>query len=436
MGKRLREKQTPRVVSPLKRNIFFQYLLQIATYIFPFITLPYLTRVLGPDVYAIRAYAVSFMALAFAIMSYGFNQYGTREVALHKGDKVFLSKLTSVICLLRLVLVLVVGLAVVAMMSFIPLMAANPVYMFITFGAYALTAMLPDFVFQGLEDMAVMTQRYVISKLVSVVLIFTFVKGPEDIILVAVFEFVTSFIAYVWSWANVLRLRGIRLSLSCVSLGDFVSCFKVSTIFFISNAMTTLFTGLTTVMIGIFVKDPAQVSYWSLATTAISAVQCLYSPIVNSIYPHVVANRDLHMVKKILLLGFPFVVAGTVTFWFLSDVVMLILGGSEYMSGSYVVRLIAPVLLFSYPAQLLGFPVLAAVGCERKMTLSSVAGAVFHVVGLVILVAAGVFTVASVALLRSATEFVFMLVRAIFVFRWDRKRKNVNQLTETPTLEI
>lgn len=57
----------------LKKNIAFQYLLQIAIYVFPFITLPYLTRVLGPDEFAVRAYAASVMAIVGTLINYGFN---------------------------------------------------------------------------------------------------------------------------------------------------------------------------------------------------------------------------------------------------------------------------------------------------------------------------------------------------------------------------
>lgn len=406
--------------SKLKRNIFYQYLLQVAIYVFPFITLPYLTRVLGPDVYAIRSYALSVMGLVTTAVSYGFNQYGTREVALHKDNLVYIRRLTGVILLLRLGLAFSGFFVVLAMMSFIPLMAANPAYMLITYVGTCLTAMLPDFVFQGLEDMSIMTKRYVASRLVSIVLIFTFVHGPENIVLVAVFETVASFVSFVWSWVDVVRVRGIKPSIEGLSGYNLATCFKAATVFFLSSASTTLFTGLTTVMIGIYVKDAAQVSYWSLATMAVSAVQSLYSPLVNSLYPYVVANRDLRAVKRLLLIGMPVVAVGTVLFWALADVVMLVLGGADYVSGADIVRLVAPVLLFSFPAMMLGFPVLAAIGREKWLTTSSMVSAAFHIVGLVALVAAGTFTIPHVALLRSATEFVLMASRSAFVLRWRR----------------
>lgn len=411
------------MASKLKRNICFQYLLQIAIYVFPFLTLPYLTRVLGPDVYAVRAYAVSAMGLAATFVSYGFNLYGTREIALHKHDPGYLRRLTTAIFAMRLGLALLGAAAVAILIPFTPLMARNPEYMFIAYGGVCLTGMLPDFVFQGLEDMSVMTKRYVGSKIVSILLIFVFIHGPEDIILVAVFETAASAVAFAWSWADVLLKRKIRFDFRGLAVRDAVRCFRSSTVFFVSNASTTMFTGLTTVMIGIYVQDAAQIAYWSIAMTAVAAVQSLYSPITNSLYPHVVSSRDFGAVKRFLLWGMPVVLAGTVAFFALADIVMLVLGGSSYLGGSGIVRLVSPVLLFSYPSMVIGFPVLAAAGKEVQLTASSLSAAVFHIAGLCVLAATGGFSVAHVAVLRCATEFAMMALRIAFVARWARGRK-------------
>lgn len=401
----------------LKRNIFFQYLLQIAIYVFPFITLPYLTRVLGPDDFAVRAYAASVMAIVTTLVDYGYNTYGTREVARYRDDVTYLRKLASTIFFQRVLLALIGGIIVVAVTSSIPLMAQNPEYMLITYFGYCLAGMLPDFVFQGLEDMSILTKRFVVSKLVSLVLIFAFVRSSEQLILVAIFEAAPSLIAFVWSWCDVIFKRQIRIHIKLVDRKSAWHVFKTSTIFFMSSAATTLFTSLTTIMIGIFITDPAEVSYWSLAMIAVTAVQSLYNPIVNSAYPHMVANRNFSVIRKFLVVGVPVVTLVTVAFGLAAQPIMLVLGGKEYLPGAYVIPYVAPVLLLSYPAMLLGFPVLAAIGREKLLTASSVAAALFHISGLAVLALTGSFTIVSVAVLRSCTEFVLLALRLIFVVK-------------------
>ena len=53
------------------KNTVWQYGLQLIKYLFPLITLPYLTRVLEPEGYAFYAYVVAFMAFAQVFVDFG-----------------------------------------------------------------------------------------------------------------------------------------------------------------------------------------------------------------------------------------------------------------------------------------------------------------------------------------------------------------------------
>ena len=97
---------------------------------------------------------------------------------------------------------------------------------------------------------------------------------------------------------------------------------------------------------------------------------------------------------------------------------MWILGGEQFVGGSYVVAMVSPVLWFSYPAMLLGFPVLAAVGQVRQLTVSSTVSALFHILGLAFLAFGGWLTIANVAVLRCLTEAVMLGLRVFYVARY------------------
>ena len=405
----------------VKSNIAFQYLLQAAKYLFPFITIPYLTRVLGPEVYAIRAYILAAMTFAQVFLDYGFNSYGTRQIAQSKGDYAIMGEETSAIALLRCCLCIACALVVALVTPFVPIMAANPVYVAIAYTCICFKAMLPDFVFQGLEDMGIITYRFVVSQAIATALIFVMVHSPDDLLWVPTLEALAALIAFIWSWENVLHARKIRLlkpRRETLSLA-----FRTSTVFFLSNAATTIFTSLTTLMIGLLIPDQAQIAYWSLAMTAITAVQSLYLPITNSLYPHMCAQQDFKLAKRFIVIGTPIVLVGTIAFGVFSDVIMLVLGGQEYLEGSYILTMVSPVLFFSFPAMLIGFPILAAVGREKQLTVSSVVSSLFHIIGLLVLCFAGLFTIESVCILRCCTEALLLLVRAWFVWGWNKERK-------------
>lgn len=407
---------TLRAPSRFARNTVMQYGLQIAKYLFPLITIPYLTRVLRPDAYAIRAYILAAMTFVQVFLDYGFNAYGTKAIALASGDMNIKAEETSSIVILRTGMA-VLGVPILASITLlIPIMRANPVFVAIAYLTVCFKAMLPDFVFQGEEDMGIITQRFVISQAVGTACIFLFIHGPANLLLVPAFELLAALIAFAWSWHNVFNTRGYHLIK--IGFDKLRSAFSQSSVFFLSSASTTIFSSLTTLMIGIFITDANQISYWSIAMTAISAIQSLYTPITNSLYPHMVVKHDFALAKKLLYLGVPTVLVGTVAFALLRNTVMLVIGGADYLEGSYVIGLVSPVLFFSYPAMLIGFPILAAVGREKQLTLSSVISAIFHIAGLIVLAGIGQFTISHVAILRDCTEAVLLAARAWFVWRF------------------
>ncbi len=391
------------------RNTFFQYLLQGAQYIFPLITIPYLTRVLGPDIYAVRAYVYAAMAFLQTVINYGFNTYGTRVIALASAEGKSLDAPTSAIIFLRLMLCLAGSAILCIAIPLIPILAQNPTYAVIAFINICLTAMLPDFIFQGIEDMRIITKRYVASQVVAVTCIFLFIKGPDQLLLVPIFETVATFIALTWSWMDVFLVRHVRIA--PVSSKQLARMFKGATAFFASNAADTVLSSLTTLLIGIYITNEADISYWSLAMMVVSAIQALYSPIANSLYPHMIKRRDFKLARKLLILGTIAAFIGSIAYALMSGIIMAIIGGPEYAEGAYVIALTAPLLLFSYVVIILGFPVLAAVGKIKTLTATTFAAAAFQIAGFILLIALGRFDIFTVAILRDLTEFVFMLCR-------------------------
>ncbi|WEV59330.1 oligosaccharide flippase family protein [Bifidobacterium sp. ESL0728] len=402
-------------MSSIRKNLFSQYGLQVAKYLFPFITLPYLTRVLGPNQYAVRAYVLAVMNFMAIFLDYGFTLSGTKSIAEDNGNIEKLRQHTSCIVLLRGILCVVGAVILVCLVPFLSILKENILYVIIAYLGICFKASLPDFVFQGLEDMGIITQRFVGSQTVSTLLIFALIHKPSDLLLVPIFEGVASLIAFIWSWDNVIRVRSIHFTK--VKFDFIWSVFKESTIFFLSDAATTVFNAFTTMMIGAYVTDQVQISYWSLAMTAITAVQSLYNPIINTLYPHIVKSRDIKLLKKFLFYGMIVVTIGSILFALCSKLIMFVLGGRQYLAGSYIIAQLAPVLWLSFPSMLIGFPLLAAVGKVRELTFSSIVSAIFHIIGLVILGISGYFSITAVAILRSCTEAVMLVLRSYFTIR-------------------
>ena len=389
-------------------NVVWQYGLQIVKYIFPLITLPYLTRVLLPEGYAIYAYVVSFMTFAQTFVDFGFNLSGAKCIA--KSETVEEeNRAIGAVTEARLLLGVVTGAVVVVVAWFIPITHSNMLYTMFAFVAVFGKALAPDFLFQGHENMGPLTTRYFVSKGVSTALTFIVVHSIDDILWIPILDILSSVIALAWSFISAKRLFGTTITF--VPLCEALSELKVSALYCFSNMASVVFSGFTTLLIGIVITNKAMISYWSLAVTAINAIQSLYSPIVNSLYPHMVKGGDYGFARKLLLVSIPVLLIGTIAFAALSDVVMLVLGGKDYLSGSWVIAWASPVLLFSFYATMVGWPILGASGKVAEVTYTTVGSAVFCIVSLLTVSAMGVASMQTICFIRCLTEAIMCVSR-------------------------
>lgn len=405
------------------KNTAWQYGLQVVKYLFPLITLPYLTRVLEPEGYAFYAYVVSFMSFAQVFVDFGFNLSGTKRIAKARSVEEE-NCVNGAVTEARLVLCLVAGVAVMAIASFLPLTKDNPPYVFLAFLAVCGKGLVPDFLFQGHEDMGPITTRFLISKSISTVLTFMLVHSMGDIMWVPVLDILSNGIALVWSFAAAKRRFGTTIEL--VPLREALAELKTSGLYCFSNMAASVFSGFTTLLIGVVVTDAAQVAYWSLAMTAVSAVQSLYSPIVNSLYPHMVNTGDYRFVRKLSLLALPAVLFGTVLFCLLSDLIMLVLGGEQYLGGSWVFMWVSPLLVFSFFGMLFGWPVLGAVGKVVEVTRSTVISALFCIAALLVASFVGVAELHVVCMIRCLTEVLMFGIRFYYALPVLRRKEVCN----------
>ena len=362
------------------KNTVWQYGLQIIKYLFPLITLPYLTRVLEPEGYAFYAYVVSFMAFAQVFVDFGFNLSGTKRIAKARSvDEE--NRVIGAVTEARLVLCLVAGVVVMVVASLLPITCVNLPYVFLAFIAVCGKGLVPDFLYQGHEDMGPITTRFLVSKSISTVLTFVLVRSMGDIMWVPVLDIVSNLVALAWSFVAAKKRFGTTIAK--VPLRSALSELRTSGLYCFSNMAATVFSAFTTLLIGVVVTDAAQISYWSLAMTSVSAVQALYTPIVSSLYPHMVNTGDYRFVRKLALLALPAVIAGTIAYCLLSDFILLVLGGEQYLAGSWVLVWLSPLLVFSFFGMLFGWPVLGAAGRVAEVTRSTVVSALFCIAALV-----------------------------------------------------
>lgn len=408
--------------STFYNNTLWQYGLQILKYLFPLLLIPYLTRILGTEGYAVYAYVLSFMGVVQTIADFGFTLSGTKKVVDLKGDTAALSRLVGAITVARLMLLCGLFICVMVITRFIPILAENTVYVIWAFFATAGRTVLPDFIFQGNERMGPLTTRYFASKGVQVVLTILLVRGPEDLILVAVADVLSEIVDIAWSYRAQMRMFGIGIARP--TFKESFEELRISAIYCVSNVSSSLFSGFTTVIIGLAITSKTDIAFWSLTLTTVNAVQSLYTPIANSLYPHMIKNKDFGFARKLALVALPALVLGTVAYCALSKPIMLVLGGPEYVGGAHVMWMISPIFIFSFYGILIGWPVLGAMGRVKELTVSTLFTGIVNVVSLLALYLAGSITLDVICVVRWVCDALLLLARVFML--WSAARSETD----------
>lgn len=234
----------------LIQNFSYLAFLQIAGYIFPLITIPYLARVIGVEGFGKIAFASAIIVWFQTVADWGFNYTATRDVAKNRDDKEKVSEIFSNVLWARCLLVLLSFALLVLAILIIPKFKENQAIILVTFLLVPGHIMFPDWFFQAMERMKYITILNILSKLLFTIAVFVFIKEKSDYILQPLFTslgFVLSgFIAMYYI------LGRWKVKLQAPSIKPIMKTIKGSTDVFINNIVPNLYNSFSTVLLGFY----------------------------------------------------------------------------------------------------------------------------------------------------------------------------------------
>lgn len=241
-------------------NTIMQYIMTFAQYVFPLVTFPYLTRILEPDMYGVITYMTSTITYFQIVIDFGFNLSATKEIAENQQDKKSIERVMGSVIQAKVFLFICCFIMHIMMVQFIPMLRTYKLLAYLYMGNVFMSISLPDFMFRGIEKMEVITIRFVLSKVVTVLLTFVLVKSKSDILWIPILNMVGSLVAILLTWYHI-KLK-LKMKLVFCPIIDVVSRFKESFIYFLSTFATTAFGAMNTFMLGAMNLPSSQIAYW------------------------------------------------------------------------------------------------------------------------------------------------------------------------------
>ena len=391
-------------------NTIMLMIFNIAKIVFPFITLPYLTRILTTDSYGIVAYVKTVMSYMQIFVDFGFVLSATKDIVKCRENKNEMERVIGDTMVARVILG-GLGFVVVLILSLaLPILRTNILYTMLSYVAVFLSIFLMDFLFRGLERMHVITIRFIVMKIISTIFTFVLIKGDQNLILIPILDIVSTLVAILMVWYEIGKMQ---LKLKFSGIKKVISTLKDSFVYFLSNVAATSLNALSTIIIGIY-TSPTEVAYWSLCMQIIGSITACYNPISDGIYPEMIKTKNTAIIKKVLKIFMPIVLAGCIFSYFFANMGFMILGGEKYSNAVPVFRLLIPTLFFGFPAIIFGWPTLGAIGKAKETTVTTIIAISVYIIYIVGLIVTKSFTITNIAIGRSITEMVLFGTRYWF----------------------
>lgn len=328
----------------LLQNIFSLGTVQIVNYIFPLITVPYVSRIIGPDSYGIINYSYAFITYFSILIAYGFDLTGTRKIARNPDDNDYVSTIFSQILNARILLFLVSCLLFIISLRFVAPLRQN---LYVTVIIYATTissVLTPQFIYQGKQHLSIFAILNFIKGLVNTILIFILIKQKEDFIVLPTLNFAIGILSSIFLLVYACRKFGLKYRR--IKIKDSVRLLVEERIIFFSTVVISIYTTTNTVVLGLFVSA-AEVGFFTVSLNLVNVISSVISaPLLIALYPYIGnafgkdKNLGVEMVKKTLpVAGSLTFFAGLILFLFAPLIIQLFYG-SRFQSAIIPFRIL------------------------------------------------------------------------------------------------
>lgn len=229
-------------------NFGYLSLLQIAGYVFPLITMPYLARVIGADGFGKIAFASAIVVWIQTISDWGFNLTATRDVAQNRNDKEKVSRIFSNVLWARCLLTILSGFILLVVVLAVPFLRKNADIIFITFLLVPGYILFPEWFFQAIERMKYTTIFNLLIKLIFTVSVFVFIHKREDYLIQPLLTTIGYLLCGIGALFLIFKKWGYTLYKP--HLTEIFITIRNSTDVFINNLMPNLYNSFSVMLLG------------------------------------------------------------------------------------------------------------------------------------------------------------------------------------------
>lgn len=276
-------------------NFSYLSVLQILSMITPLVTYPYLVKTLGEVIYGTVVFAQAVVTYFNILVVFGFNFTAARDVSQYRDDTKKLSEIVSAVTIIKTLFLIVSLLLISGYMLYISQIDYTLYYL--SFWICLNEILFPSWFFQGKEEMKYITFINLGIRLLFILMIFIFIKSPDDYLYFPLLNGIGVALAGVVSFILLYKKYKVRLTL--VPIKILTKYLKESYHLFISNISIQIYVNANKIIIGTFL-GMREVTYYDLAEKITNMGKVPQSMISQVLYPKISLERNGSFLKKVL----------------------------------------------------------------------------------------------------------------------------------------
>lgn len=362
------------------KNFLLNVGYQILTYIFPLITVPYISRVLGVDNTGVYAYTNSIVNMFMLITMLGINNFGNRSIAKCRDDSKQLEKTFSSIYSLQLIMcVLLNAIYCIYMFGYAKQYKAILIIQGIQLLSVAFDV---NWFFWGLEKFKLTVIRNLIVKIISIICIFIFVKNSSDLKVYTLIMVCATLFSQLYLFFNIPRY----VKFCIPEVQDILSNIKPCLILFIPVLAYGIYRVMDKTMIGSLASVAELGNYENAeriinipiaVTTALGTVML---PRMSYLTGNASEKEVFSQIAESMKLALMLAVAMSVGMFVYASEISLVMFGSEFEKSPGIIKALSITVIISAWANVIRTQYLIPKEKDRIYVFSTIIGAVLNFV--------------------------------------------------------
>ncbi|MGN0945949.1 MAG: oligosaccharide flippase family protein [Megasphaera sp.] len=364
----------------ISKNYIYNVSYQLLTLITPFITTPYLSRVLGPHGIGIYSYTTSIVSYFILLSSLGIANYAQREIAYNQDNPQIQSRTFFEINLLRIILVSIsLGVYYLTIIHF------PDDHLVYWIQALNIIAVLFDisWFFQGLEEFGKIVFRNFVIKVLSVVLIFVLIHNPDDL---NKYIFLLGFMNILSGISIWFYLPRYLVKVPWKEIKIFRN-FSIIIQLFLPQVAIQIYTVLDKTMIGAITGSPLENGYYEQAEKVVKLSLTIVTSLGTVMMPRIAysyAHGKIDAIKEDMMRSYRFVWFLTIPMFFgfiaVSSNFVPWFFGPGYEKVVPLMQILSGLVIAIGLSNVTGIQYLLPTNQQNKLTLSVVIGAITNFV--------------------------------------------------------